>query len=140
MGYAITTDPVRARLVVACDPPGSREEWLRTIHELSGHQPLRSAWSVVIDARGLTWTVGLEDVQAIRGRVRAELRPGGPVAILSGPGAHFGAARQLATWLQIDGLTVEVFRQESEAEAWLSVMGGPSPSEDDSREPFPPKG
>jgi len=140
MGHAITTDPVRARLLVACEGPGSREEWLRTIHELSGHQPLRSAWSVVIDARGLTWTVRLEDVQAIRGCVRAELRPRRPVAILSGPGAHFGAARQLATWLQIDGLTVEVFRQETEAEAWLRAMGGRSSSEDDSRDPFPPKG
>jgi hypothetical protein len=140
MGYAITTDPVRARLLVACESPGSREEWLRTIHELGGHERLRSAWSVVIDARGLTWTVRLEDVQAIPASVRAEPRPAGPVAILSSPGAHFGAARQIAMWLQSDGLTVEAFQQELDAEEWLRVMGGRSPSEDGSRDPLPPEG
>jgi hypothetical protein len=86
MSYAITTDPARARLLVACDGPGSRAEWLRTIHELASHGRLHPAWSVVVAARRHTWTVGLEDVQAIRASVHAEPRPGGPVAILSSPG------------------------------------------------------
>jgi hypothetical protein len=31
-------------------------------------------------------------------------------------------------WLQIDGLTVEAFQEELEAEAWLRVKGGGSQS------------
>jgi hypothetical protein len=140
MGYTITPDPARARLQVALDGPGSREEWVRTIHELAGRERLPPAWSVVIDARGLTWTVRLEDVQAIRACVRVEPRPAGPVAVLSSPGAHFGAARQVAMWLQSEGLTVEAFQQELEAEAWLCAQGRRPPSEDGSRDPFPPQG
>ena len=128
VGYAITPDLARTRLLVACDGPGSRAEWLRAIHELCGHECLHSAWSVVIDARRLAWTPRIEDMQAIRACVRAEPRRGGPVAILSSPGAHFGAARQVAMWLQIDGLTVEAFQEELEAEAWLRVKGGGSQS------------
>ena len=140
MGYAITLDLVRRRLLIACDGPGSRSEWLRAIHELCGYECLQSVWSVVVDARRLAWTPRIEDMRAIRACVHMEPHPGEPVAVLSGPGAHYGAARQVAMWLQSEGLTVEAFQQELEAEAWLSAQGGRPSSEDCSRDPFPPQG
>lgn len=97
MSKAITADPARGRIQVACDGPGSRAEWLRTIHELGGHERLRPAWRVVIDARGHGWPVGLDDVQAIRASFRAETRPGRPIAV----------RRRLAGAVRAEGLSTE---------------------------------
>jgi len=120
-------DDARRRIVVTVEGDVSAAEALGIVNR----QLADGAWTygVLYDARNDTSQPSTADVRSIVehvGRCIAQHGPRGPVAIVTRNPSNYGMARMYSTLGEPVKLTVEVFREIVEAEAWLVSQLPPS--------------
>jgi hypothetical protein len=113
-------DDARRRIDVTVEGDVSAREAL----DIVSRQLADGAWSysILYDARNDTSQPSTADVRAMVeyvGRCIAQYGPRGPVAIVTRAPSNYGMARMYSTLGEPVKLTVEVFREIEEAEAWL---------------------
>jgi len=122
MSITYERDDVRRRIVVTIVGAVSAAEARGVINR----QIAEGAWTygLLYDARLDTSQPSTADVRGIveyAGRCIAQHGPRGPVAIVTTNPSNYGMARMYSTLGEPVRLSVEVFREIAEAEAWLNV-------------------
>jgi len=124
--YSFSVMPERRRAVVRFRGPFELEQALSAPLELFAHADFEPGFGVVVEMRSLREGPDVADALAVaRNLVRFRALFEGPVAVVVGEGPIHRLAEVTASLAGLGGFPVQIFHEESDAEAWIeSRIGG----------------
>lgn len=123
MSYSVVFAAGDAYAEIRVSGEPSLQQRDRTIDDLLGRPGFGPATPILMDGRQVQVLPDRNALIAFADNQARKL-PGHPIAYLMNPGVGYGVAREISTYMQLQGLEAQVFLDEAEAKRWLLNQHG----------------
>ena len=126
MPYSIDIRPAQRRAVVRGVGSADVADTVASMRELAALPGFEPGFGLLVDVRDLAYVASFDDLIALRD-VFGELRESfsGPIAVVVSDLLRYGITRSISGLTSMIGIRIEAFRDEAEAEAWLTAETAP---------------
>ena len=116
--YVVIFNPQDAFAEMRVSGKPTLEERDRAIDELLATPGFGRTTPILVDGRRVETLPDRNALLSFAG-LHARRLPGNPLAYLMAPGVGYGVAREISAHIEMEGVEVEAFLEESEAIQWL---------------------